>query len=121
MLTRRHFLQAAAAAAALLGPDRLARAAARQRLTQDELLHFAPLGQVTLLHVTDTHAQLRPAYLREPSLDLGVGSARGKVPHLTGAAFLRHFGLAPGTPEAYALTADDFVALAGAYGRLGGL
>lgn len=121
MLTRRHFLQATAAASVLLGPAGFARAAARQRLTQDDLLRFSPVGQVTLLHVTDTHAQLRPAYVREPSGNLGVGEARGKVPHLTGAAFLKHYGLQPDTADAYALTSDGFVALAHAYGRLGGL
>lgn len=121
MLTRRQFLQAAAAAAALVGPDRVGWAATRQRLTQGDLLRFAPVGQVTLLHFADTHAQLRPVYLREPNVNLGAGDARGKVPHLTGAAFLAHYGISPGTPEAYALTSDDFVALARAYGRLGGI
>ena len=121
MLTRRHFLQATTAAAVLLGPDRLARAAAQQRLTQDDLLRFAPVGQVTLLHFTDTHAQLKPVYFREPSWNLGVGEDRGKVPHLTGKAFLKRYDLAPGTPEAYALTSDEFVRLARGYGRLGGV
>jgi sulfur-oxidizing protein SoxB len=121
MLTRRHFLQAAAAASALVGPDRLARAAAQQGLTQDDLLRFAPVGQVTLLHFTDTHAQLNPVYFREPSWNLGVGEARGKVPHLTGKAFLKRYDVAPGTPEAYALSSDEFVSLAHSYGRLGGV
>jgi sulfur-oxidizing protein SoxB len=121
MLTRRHFLQAASAAAALLGPGRLARAAAQQRLTQDDLLRFAPVGQVTLLHFTDTHAQLNPVYFREPSWNLGVGEDRGKVPHLTGKAFLKRYDLAPGTAEAYALSSDEFVRLARSYGRLGGI
>ncbi len=121
MLTRRHFLQAASAAAVLLGPGRLARAAARQRLTQDDLLRFAAVGQVTLLHFTDTHAQLNPVYFREPSWNLGMGEDRGKVPHLTGKAFLKRYDLAPGTPEAYALSSDEFVGLARSFGRLGGV
>ena len=121
MLTRRHVLQAAAAAAVLLGPGRSARAAARHHLTQDDLLRFSPVGQVTLLHFTDTHAQLRPVYVREPDLNLGAGETRGRVPHLTGRALLARYGLAPGTPEAYALTSDEFVPLARAYGRLGGV
>src|SRR5271154_556684 len=121
MLSRRHFLQATTAAAALIGPSQVHRAAAQQRLTQDDLLRFSPVGQVTLLHVTDIHAQLLPIHFREPSWNLGVGEARGAGPHLTGQAFLRHYGLRPGTPEAYALTSADFVALARAYGRLGGV
>jgi S-sulfosulfanyl-L-cysteine sulfohydrolase len=121
MLTRRHVLRASAAAAALLGAGRMAQAAVRQNLTQDELLRFPATGQVTLLHFTDIHAQLLPIYFREPSSNLGVGPARGQVPHLTGQAFLKHYGLSPGTPEAYALSSDDFVALARSYGRLGGI
>ncbi|HEX9462374.1 MAG TPA: thiosulfohydrolase SoxB [Alphaproteobacteria bacterium] len=121
MLTRRHVLRASMAAAALLGPARAARAATRQDLTQDELLRFPATGQVTLLHFTDIHAQLLPVYFREPSWNLGVGTARGQVPHLTGQAFLRHYGLRTDTRDAYALTSDDFVALARSYGRLGGI
>ncbi|NNG05641.1 MAG: thiosulfohydrolase SoxB, partial [Inquilinus sp.] len=34
---------------------------------------------------------------------------------------LSHFGVQPGTPEAYALTSEDFVSLARTYGRVGGL
>lgn len=121
MLTRRDFLQVAAATAVLAQGAPLARAAARQSITQDGLLAMKPVGQVTLLNFTDIHAQLMPLYFREPSVNLGVGAARGLVPHLTGKDFLRAHGLKPGTPEAYALTADDFSALARAYGRVGGL
>lgn len=122
MLTRRDFLQAAAATAVLTGlPGHLARAAARQAIGQDELLAFRPVGQVTLLHVSDIHAQLMPLYFREPSVNLGVGAARGLPPHLTGKAALRAYGLKAGSPAAHALTCEDFTALARTYGRLGGL
>lgn len=122
MLSRRDFVQVAAATAVLTGaPGRLARAAARQALTEADLLRFDSRGQVTLLHVADLHAQLRPIYFREPSLNIGVGDERDRAPHLTGRDFLARFGIAAGSPEAYALTSDDFVALARAYGKLGGL
>jgi sulfur-oxidizing protein SoxB len=121
MLSRRHFLQATTAAAALIGPSRVHRAAAQQRLTQDDLLRFSPVGQVTLLHFADIHAQLMPVYFREPSWNLGVGETRGLVPHLTGQKFLQHYGIRPGTPAAYALSSEDFTALAATYGRLGGV
>ena len=75
MLTRRDFLQLAAATAALTaGAGGLSRALAQQRLTQDDLLRFEPLGQVTLLHFTDIHAQLMPVYFREPEVNLGAYS-----------------------------------------------
>ena len=63
-----------------------------------------PFGNVALLHVTDCHAQLRPTYFREPSVNLGVGPERGKPPHLVGDALLAHFGIARGTREAHTLT-----------------
>ena len=82
MISRRDFLQATAAASALvtssgLGP--LGRAAAQQRLTQADILKFDSLGTVTILHITDTHAQLMPLYFREPSVNLGVGEATNKL------------------------------------------
>ena len=98
----------------------LGRLAAQQRLTQDELLRFDPLGQVTILHIADLHAQFMPQYFREPSINLGVGESRGLVPHVTGEAFLRQFGIPAGTAMAHALTDQDFAALAKTYGRMGG-
>src|SRR3546814_18799827 len=67
--------------------------------------------------VTDIHAQVKPLYFREPSVNLGVGEVEGLPPHVTGADFLKMFDLRPGSPEAYALTSVDFAALARAYGR----
>lgn len=124
MISRRDFLQATAAASALtigsgLGP--LGRAAAQQRLTQADILRFDPLGTVTILYVADTHAQLMPLHFREPSVNLGVGEVKGMPPHLTDAEFRNYFKIAAGTADAFALTADDFVALAKNYGRMGGM
>ena len=84
------------------------------------LFDVQPLGNVTLLHITDPHATLRPVLYREPDTVLGVGDERGKPPFLTGAEFLRAYALAPGTAEAYAYTYLDFPALAARYGRMGG-
>ncbi|WPO40371.1 thiosulfohydrolase SoxB [Tardiphaga sp. 42S5] len=124
MISRRDFLQATAAASALtigsgLGP--LGRAAAQQRLTQADILRFDPLGTVTILYVADTHAQLMPLHFREPSVNLGVGEVKGMPPHLTDTEFRNYFKIAAGTADAFALTADDFVALAKNYGRMGGM
>ncbi len=118
MITRRD-LWAAAAALASVGAVR--RAAAAPVLTQDKLLEFAPVGQVTLLHITDLHAQLLPMNFREPSVNIGVGEALGRPPHLSEAAFRKFFAIADGSPDAFALTSDNFVTLAGEYGRMGGL
>lgn len=98
-----------------------ARLAAQQSLTQDQLLQFDTFGNISLIHVTDIHAQLKPIYFREPSINLGVGGNKGQVPHITGADFRKAYGIADGSPSAYALTYDDFSSLAQQYGRVGGL
>ena len=123
MLTRREILQVGAAAGALFagGGGSLSRAFAQQKLTQDELLKFDALGNVTLLHVTDIHGQLVPVYFREPSTNLGVGEARGQPPHVTGKDFLKRFGIADKSAAAYALTSEGFASLAKSYGKIGGL
>jgi S-sulfosulfanyl-L-cysteine sulfohydrolase len=123
MISRREFIQVAAATATLATStgSSLTRAFAQQRLTQKELLAFEPLGNVTLVHVTDIHGQLMPLYFREPSTNLGVGEAKGLPPHVTAKEFLARFGIAPGSSAAYALTSEDFEALAKTYGKIGGL
>jgi S-sulfosulfanyl-L-cysteine sulfohydrolase len=125
MLTRRDMLQVSAAAlgamSGLSGPGVLARAAARQTITQSSLLRFRPVGTVTLLHFTDLHAQLVPLYYREPSVNLGVGANQGRLPHLTGPALLSALRIPPDSAGAYAFSAEDFTALARTYGRVGGI
>ena len=122
-ISRRDFLQAVLAASVLSGGGltRPTRALAQGRLTQDDLLRFDSVGNVTLVHLTDLHAQALPIYFREPSINVGVGEAKGAVPHLSGRAYLERFGLSAGSPEAYALTDLDFAELARLYGRMGGL
>lgn len=122
MISRREFFHLAAASAVVTGSSMpFGRAMASQAMTQKELLSFDPMGQVTLLHFTDMHAQLTPIYFREPSFNLGVGEVKGLPPHITGRDFLKEFGIDEGTPEAYALSSQDFSALAREYGRVGGV
>lgn len=122
MISRRDFFHLAAATAVVTGGTMpFQRAMARQAVTQSELLRFDAVGQVTLLHFTDMHAQLTPLYFREPSINLGVGEVDGLPPHITGVDFLKEFGIDANTPEAYALTSEDFVSLAREYGKVGGV
>jgi sulfur-oxidizing protein SoxB len=124
MISRREFLQASVAASALYGVSGVgnwARLAAQQALTQDQLLQFEAFGNVTLIHVTDIHAQLKPIWFREPEINIGVGDVAGIPPHITGMDFIKEFNLTPGSPEAYALTYEDFVALGKTYGKMGGM
>lgn len=124
MIARRHFLQAGLAASALWGASGFgnwSRLAAQQRLSQDDLIGTGGPGNVTLIHITDIHAQTQPIWFREPEINLGVGEAQGLVPHVTGAAFRKLYGIEDGSPLDYALTYDDFVALGREYGKMGGL
>ncbi|MEQ8256249.1 MULTISPECIES: thiosulfohydrolase SoxB [Roseovarius] len=124
MISRRDFLQVGMAASALVGASGFgnwAKLAAQQSLTQDQLLQFDTFGNVSLIHVTDIHAQLKPIYFREPSVNIGVGENKGEVPHVTGADFRRLYGIEDGSPSHYALSSGDFTSLAREYGRVGGL
>jgi sulfur-oxidizing protein SoxB len=117
-VNRREFLELlAAGAAAGLALD------AREALAQsgaDALYHVPRFGNVSLLHVTDTHAQLLPTYFREPSVNIGAGAATGRPPHLVGEHLLKAFGIRPGSPEAHAFTYLDFERAARTYGKAGG-
>ena len=122
MRSRREFLQMAAVSASYFAATpNFARAAAQQRLTQDDLLKFESKGQVTLLHLTDIHGQLKPIYFRPPSENYGVGDFEGVPPHLVGETFLNHFSIPAGSAFAYAHTMVDYLSLAKSYGKLGGL
>ena len=96
------------------------RAAARGDGDGAALYQAPPFGNLRLLHITDTHAQLNPVWYREPSVNLGIGPALGQPPHLVGEALLKHFGIAPGGRQAHALTFLDFDAAAQRYGKVGG-
>jgi sulfur-oxidizing protein SoxB len=118
-MRRREFLQALAAGTLCGLPLDASNAADN---LDGERLYGAlkPFGNVALLHITDCHAQLNPVHFREPSVNLGVGEARGKPPHLVGEALLRHFGIPAATRDAHAFTYLDFERAAKAYGAMGG-
>ena len=120
MPSRRDLLQMMAATAAIT-PFGWARAFAQQSLTQDDLLGMRPVGELTIIHITDLHAQLVPVHFREPSINLGVGEVKGLVPHITGDALLDLYDIPRGSALAHALTYEDFSSLAKTYGRMGGL
>jgi len=124
MISRRDFLQSSMAVSAIYGASGFgnwSRVAAQQSLTQDQLLDFDTFGNVSLIHITDIHGQLKPIYFREPSVNIGVGGNKGAVPHVTGSDFRKMYGIEDGSPSAYALSHNDFSALAQSYGRVGGL
>jgi sulfur-oxidizing protein SoxB len=118
-ISKRDFLQVlGAASAAGMG---LARWAEADAATASQGLYDIPrFGNVSLLHMTDCHAQLLPVRFREPSVNLGLGTMQGQWPHLVGEALLQRAGLPPGGALAHAYTCLDFETAARRYGRVGG-
>ncbi len=119
--SRREFLQLLATAGAagfgFCGCDNFKASLASP---QNSLYELPPFGDVTLLHFTDSHAQLKPIYFREPNINIGTGAAAGKSPHLVGEALLKEFNLSPAGMQAYAFTHLNFVEAAHQYGKVGG-
>jgi len=115
-LSRREFLHLLAVASA--GGLALERAVAAPG--GDALYDLPRKGNVHFLHMTDCHAQLLPSYFREPSVNIGLGLASGRPPHLVGEHLLKYFGIAPGTPEAHAFTYLGFEKASRTFGKVGG-
>ena len=118
-LSKREFVQvlgAASVAGMALGRHADADAATAQRGLYD----IAPFGNVSFLHMTDCHAQLKPIYFREPSVNLGLGPMRGQLPHLVGESLLKLAGVRPGSAQAHGYTYLDFEKAARRYGKVGG-
>ena len=114
-LSRREFLHvlALAGSAGLLSRSGHVQNAA-------DLYTTPAFGNVRLLHFTDCHAQLLPIYFREPNVNLGIGPAQGKLPHLVGEYLLASAGVPKDGAVAHALTYLDFAEAAQRYGKVGG-
>ncbi len=115
-LSRREFLQMlaiATAGGANLGSLSIAQAS-------NNIYNVPTFGNVSLLHYTDCHAQLKPIYFREPNINLGIGAMLGRPPHLVGNNLINHFNIAKESPLSYAFTYLDFVEAAKRYGKVGG-
>ncbi|MEX8518359.1 MAG: thiosulfohydrolase SoxB [Leptothrix sp. (in: b-proteobacteria)] len=118
-LSKREFLQvlgAASVAGMALGRHAEADAATAQQ----GLYELPKFGNVSFLHMTDCHAQLKPIHFREPSVNLGLGSLQGNLPHLVGENLLKKIGVRPGTALAHGYTCLDFEKAAKRYGKVGG-
>jgi sulfur-oxidizing protein SoxB len=112
-IRRRDFLTLAGAAT-------LAGSLPRVACSADSAYDLDRFGNARILHMTDTHAQLKPVYFREPNVNIGIGSMQGNPPHLVGKAFLDRFGIRPDSADAYAFTYIEFEKAAGRFGKLGG-
>ena len=121
-LNRREFLQMLAAASAAGFQLNNAYAADSKAIIKapSNPYELAPFGNVSLMHYTDCHAQLKPIYFREPSINIGIGGMKDVPPHKVGKHYLEHYGIAPGSMDAHAFTYLDFVEASKKYGKVGG-
>jgi sulfur-oxidizing protein SoxB len=122
-LSKREFLQVLGAAS--VSGMTLSRHATADAATAEEALYdLPPLGRgagfVSFLHMTDCHAQLKPILFREPSVNLGLGSMQGQIPHLVGEHLLKIAQVPAGSALAHAYTYLDFERSAQRFGKVGG-
>jgi sulfur-oxidizing protein SoxB len=122
-LSKREFLQVLGAAS--VAGMALSRHATADAATAEEALYdLPPLGRgagfVSFLHMTDCHAQLKPILFREPSVNLGIGSMQGQIPHLVGEHLLKAANVPAGSALAHAYTYLDFERSAQRFGKVGG-
>lgn len=114
-MNRREFMHVMAMAAAAGMLPNMARAN-----KSADLYKLPKYGQVRIMHITDSHAQLKPIYFREPNVNLGMGAAFGKLPHIVGEKLLKELNIKPGSLEAHAFTYLNFTEAARQFGKVGG-
>ena len=120
-INRRRLLQLMAATGALGGTLPWWMSGTNASAADDADYYKTPMkGDARLIHITDVHGQLHPVYFREPNVNLGVGDAFGRAPHLVGTKLLKAMGLSENSPEAYAYTYLNFEEGVKKYGRMGG-
>lgn len=117
---RRDFIKLMGAGAAASSVPFMWPTAAQASQAPRNFYHKPLNGNARILHMTDLHAQLLPVYFREPNVNLGVGDAYGRPPHVVGKGLLKLAGFNENSPEAYAYTYLDFLNAAKKYGKTGG-
>lgn len=118
-LTKREFMQIIGAGS-IAGLNMHAYAQSDSATASNGLYNIPKFGQVSFLHMTDCHAQLKPIYFREPSVNLGIGNMKGNLPHLVGEHLLKTVGIRPGSAQAYGMCYLNFETAARRYGKVGG-
>lgn len=123
-ISRRDFMQIATALGLMTVAGGCAKAVPGKNpaaVSLKDLYDFNAKGKVTLLHMCDLHAHIKPLYWREPSTLISAPNLVGTPGFLCGEAFSKHYGLEPSSLDAYFDTYMDFDALANKFGKMGGI
>ena len=123
-ISRRDFLSIAAALGLVSVSNGFATTISGKNpadITLEDLYAFNSKGNVTLLHICDMHAHLKPLYWREPSTLISAPNLVGTPGFLCGESFAKYYGLEPSSLDAYFDTYMDFSALAKKFGKMGGV
>ncbi len=86
----------------------------------EDYYKLKPFGDVRILHMTDSHAQLMPVFFREPSVNIGLFGNKNVPPHIVGQHFLDYYGIAKNDRLTYAFSCVNFEKNAKVMGRMGG-
>ena len=120
-LTRREFVyMTAMLSAAPVFANSHTRLANTVSKKPEDYYKLDSFGNVRLMHMTDSHAQLLPVYFREPDVNLGFHTNYGKVPHIVGEKLLNHYGIKGNKRLEYAFSCVNFEKHAKHMGKVGG-
>jgi len=125
-ISRRDFLQFAGALGLLsaTGTNLFAGEAAKEKIKKlsfSDLVEFKAKGKVSLLHICDMHAHIKPLYWREPSTLISAKNLVGTPGFICGDAFQEYYGTKSGSIDQYFDTHNDFEILAKKFGKMGGI
>lgn len=114
-LSRRDFFRLLTAALGLGLPSLASAPGVAKRADEvglKDIYGFNAKGNVTLLHICDMHAHIKPLYWREPSTLISAPNLTGTPGFLCGESFLNYYGMKGRTLDAYFDTYMNFDALA---------
>ncbi len=125
-ISRRDFLQIAGALGLLsaTGANLFAGEAGKEKIKKlsfSNIVDFEAKGKVSLLHICDLHAHIKPLYWREPSTLISAKNLVGTPGFICGDSFQKFYNVKSGTLEQYFDTYNDFSELAKKFGKMGGI
>jgi len=125
-ISRRDFLQIAGALGLLgaTGTNLFAGEAGKEKiksLSFSNIVDFEAKGKVSLLHICDLHAHIKPLYWREPSTLISAKNLVGTPGFICGDSFQKFYDIDSGTLDQYFDTYNNFSELAKKFGKMGGI